>query len=126
MDHCNVRVTGIKDSTKVGHTRRGSQGTKLLTKGRFSKTCRILDSRFSTQSSMQDPGVVTQLDAKHGKRDYELPRSFPQNLPQPGVALEAKDLKRVYISANHWQTVVHAVFEMNICVLCREQCVRSP
>ena len=66
---------------------------KLLAKGRFSKAYRLLDSKG--QGSMQDPGVVDQLDAKHGKRDYELPGSLPENLPAP-VELKASDLKRVY------------------------------
>ena len=66
---------------------------KLLAKGRFSKAYRLLDSKG--QASMQDPGVVAQLDAKHGKRDYELPGSLPDNLPDI-VQLKESDLKRVY------------------------------
>ena len=66
---------------------------KLLAKGLFSKAYRILDSEG--RASMLDKGVVAQLDAKHLKRDYELPGHLPQNLPSP-VTINPNSLRRVY------------------------------
>ena len=39
--------------------------------------------------------MVSQLDVKHGIRDYEFPGSLPENLPEP-VELKSLDLNHVY------------------------------
>ena len=66
---------------------------RLLAKGLFSKAYRILDSQG--QASLRDQGVVAQLDAKHGVRDYELPGHLPQDLPRP-VKIRGPALGKVY------------------------------
>ena len=90
---CERAARNPQSSSTSDEDRTLTKVQKLLAKGRFSKAYRILDSKG--QTSMKDPGVVAQLDAKHGIRDYELPGFLPENLPDT-VTLETGNLKRLY------------------------------
>ena len=85
-DPFRLHVQGSEDETLA-------QVQKLLAAGRFSKAFRLLDSKG--QGNMRDPGVVSQLDAKHGARVHTLPGKLPDNLPAR-VKLDGKRFKRKY------------------------------
>ena len=68
---------------------------KLLTAGRYSKAFRLMDSKG--QGNMNDPGVVAQLDRKHGHRVHILSGRLSQGLPDR-VGLDGKLFHKVYRS----------------------------
>ena len=70
-----------------------NQVMRLLSKGRFSKAFRLLDS--NGLASMTDPGVIRQLDAKHGPRVRPLPNALPEGLPTK-VKFEDKKFRETY------------------------------
>ena len=86
---------------KVGITRRvrnvGSDDLhriqKLLSKGRFSKAFRLIDS--NGLASMADPGVVRQLERKNGPRVHQLPGSLPLDLP-PKIEFDHDKFRLTY------------------------------
>ena len=57
-----------------------NQVMRLLSKGRFSKAFRLLDSN-GLASMMIQAAVIWQLDAKHGPRVHPLPNALPESLP---------------------------------------------
>ena len=65
----------------------------LLSKGRFSKAFRLIDSNGLT--SMADPAVVSQLESKNGPRIHGLPGTLPPDLP-PKVKFDLEKFRHTY------------------------------